>query len=70
MRGGLGKVNVVFQAADVVSSENLVVERGVFRDVELNTLKVMGEGYYSVVWIKEESVWKIHCHTWSMPIKF
>lgn len=70
MRGGLGKVDVIFLAADVVSSENLVVERGVFRDVERTTLKVMGEGYYSVVWILENAVWKIHCHMWSMPVKF
>lgn len=70
MRGGLGKVNVIFQAADVVSAEQLVVERGIFRDLALNNLSVTGEGYYSVVWILEDSMWKVHCHTWSMPVKF
>ncbi|OAZ05480.1 YybH family protein [Flavobacterium succinicans] len=70
MKGGLGKVDVFFEAENRVISENLAFEHGVFKDVELSTQKVIGEGNYSVTWILENSVWKIQCHTWSMPVKF
>lgn len=70
MKGGLGKVDVIFEAEDLCISENLAFEFVVFKDVELSGEKVIGEGKYSVTWILENSVWKIHCHTWSMPIKY
>lgn len=70
MQGGLGKVDVFFEAENRVVSESLAFEHGVFKDVALSTQKVIGEGYYSVTWILENSVWKIQCHTWSMPVKF
>lgn len=70
MKGGLGKVDVIFEAENLTISENLAFEYGIFKDVELSNQKVIGEGKYSVTWILENSVWKIQCHTWSMPVKF
>lgn len=70
MKGGLGKVDVFFEADSLITSENLAFEFGIFKDVELTTQKVIGEGKYSITWILENSVWKIQCHTWSMPVKF
>lgn len=69
MKGGLGKVDVIFEAESLIVSENLAFEFGVFKDVELSGQKVIGEGKYSVTWILENSVWKIQCHNWSMPVK-
>lgn len=69
MKGGLGKVDVVFEAENLIVSENLSFEFGVFKDIELNSQKVIGEGKYSVTWVLENSVWKVQCHTWSMPVK-
>jgi ketosteroid isomerase-like protein len=66
MKGGLGKVDVIFKAENSIISENLAFEFGVFKDIELVSQKVIGEGKYSVTWILENSVWKIHCHAWSM----
>jgi len=70
MKGGIGKVDVVFEAENLEVSENLAFEFGVFKDVELSSQKIIGEGKYTVTWILENSVWKILCHTWSIPIKF
>jgi ketosteroid isomerase-like protein len=70
MKGGLGKVDVIFEAQNLIVSENLAFEFGVFKDVELSSQKVLAEGKYSVTWIFEKFVWKIQCHTWSMPVKF
>lgn len=70
MSGGLGKVDVIFEAEKLIISENLAFEFGLFKDVELSSQKVIGKGKYSVTWILDNSVWKIQCHTWSMPIKF
>jgi ketosteroid isomerase-like protein len=70
MKGGLGKVDVIFEAETLIVSENLAFEFGVFKDIELLSQKVIGEGKYSITWVLENSVWKIQCHTWSMPIKF
>lgn len=69
MKGGLGKVDVVFEVEKLVVNENLVFEFGVFKDVELSSPKVIGEGKYSVTWILENAIWKVLCHTWSMPVK-
>ena len=70
MKGGLGKVDVIFEAENLIVSENLAFEFGIFKDIELLSQKVIGEGKYSVTWVLENSVWKIQCHTWSMPVKF
>ena len=69
VKGGLGKVDVIFEAESLFVCKNLAFEFGVFKDIELSSKKVIGEGKYSVTWILENSVWKVHCHTWSMPIK-
>ncbi|MFY7810168.1 MAG: nuclear transport factor 2 family protein [Flavobacterium sp.] len=69
MKGGLGKVDVIFIANEVQISGNLAFEFGVFQDQELETNKITGEGKYAVTWILENLVWKIKCHSWSMPIK-
>ncbi len=69
MRGGLGKVNVVFQAESLMVSGNLAVEIGKFKDVEWSGGRVIAEGQYTVTWILINSVWKVHCHSWSMPVK-
>jgi ketosteroid isomerase-like protein len=70
MKGGFGKVEVLFIAKEVQISGNLAFEYGVFQDKELETHIITGEGKYAVTWILENSVWKILCHTWSLPIKF
>lgn len=69
MKGGLGKVDVVFEPENLVVSETLAFEFGVFKDVELSTQKVTGVGKYAVTWSLENTAWKIKCHTWSMPTK-
>lgn len=69
MKGGLGKVDVFFEPENLTISDNLAFEFGVFKDIELSSQKVIGEGNYSVTWILENSVWKILCHNWSMPVK-
>ncbi|MEL7120245.1 MAG: hypothetical protein AAFO07_12415, partial [Bacteroidota bacterium] len=53
----------------IALAENLAFEFGVFKDVERKTQKIVGQGNYSITWILENEVWKILCHTWSMPIK-
>lgn len=70
MKGGLGKVDVIFEAENIIVSENLAFEFGIFKDVALSSQKVTGEGNYSVTWILENSVWKVQCHSWSMPVTF
>ncbi|MDN4011676.1 NAD(P)-binding domain-containing protein [Chryseobacterium gambrini] len=69
MKGGLGKVAVIFEPESMIISENLAFEYGIFKDVNLSDEKVLGSGTYSVTWILEDLVWKIHCHSWSMPVK-
>lgn len=69
MKGGLGKVDVFFEANSLELSGNLAFEYGVFKDVEPESGKVMGEGKYSVTWILENTCWKILCHSWEMPVK-
>ena len=67
MRGGLGKVDVFFEPESLTVSQNLAFEYGVFKDVTIDTKKVVGKGKYSVTWILENKVWRVLCHTWSMP---
>lgn len=69
MKGGLGKVAVIFEPESIIISENLAFEYGIFKDADLSEGKVLGKGTYSVTWILEDSFWKIHCHSWSMPVK-
>ena len=69
MKGGLGKVDVIFEAESLITNENLAFEYGIFKDVELKTNKILGKGKYSVTWILENEEWKVLCHTWSMPNK-
>jgi ketosteroid isomerase-like protein len=69
MKGGLGKVDVIFEAQNLFISDKLAFEFGIFKDVELTSLKELSVGKYSVTWILEQSVWKIQCHSWSMPVK-
>ena len=69
MKGGLGKVAVLFEPTTLVMSEKLAYEQGVFKDVDLLTKKTLGQGTYAVTWILEDGLWKIQCHTWSMPSK-
>lgn len=69
MKGGLGKVDVVFHAESLLVSGNLAFETGTFKDVEWSGEKIIAEGQYTVTWILVNSVWKVHCHAWSMPVK-
>ncbi|WP_219007202.1 nuclear transport factor 2 family protein [Aquimarina litoralis] len=69
MRGGLGKVDVIFERDSLIINEKLAFEYGTFKDVELKTVKILGKGKYSVTWILENEQWKVLCHTWSMPYK-
>lgn len=68
-RGGLGKVNVIFGANELLVGDTVAFEAGVFRDVDRNTEAVIASGSYSVTWVAEDGEWKIKCHTWSMPVK-
>lgn len=70
MKDGLGKVDVIFEPEELMISETLAFEYGIFTDVELSDGKVLGKGQYSVTWVWENSMWKIKCHTWSMPLKY
>ncbi|MCX6317642.1 MAG: nuclear transport factor 2 family protein [Bacteroidetes bacterium] len=67
MKGGLGKVDVLFEREQLIISENLAFEYGRFRDMERSGDTVLGEGTYGVTWIWEDNEWKIQSHTWSMP---
>ena len=69
MKGGLGKVDVIFEAQNLIVSKDLAFEFGIFKDVELSSHKVSAEGKYSVTWILENSIWKVQCHSWSLPVK-
>lgn len=41
----------------------------IFKDIERSGDKILGQGKYFVSWVLDNSVWKIMCHTWSMPEK-
>ncbi len=69
MKGGLGKVDVIFEVENKVISGNLAFESGFFKDIEFSGKKIIGEGKYAVTWILENDIWKVKCHTWSMPVK-
>lgn len=69
MKGGLGKVDVVFEAEEVIIDGKIAFEYGIFKDVELLDGKIIGQGSYSVTWILVNDIWKVMAHTWSMPIK-
>jgi len=68
MKGGFGKVDVVFEPEDLIIREGIAFESGTFKDVSILDQKVLGAGKYSVTWLFENAVWKVHCHTWSMPV--
>lgn len=69
MKGGLGKVDVIFQPKEQIINDEMAFEYGDFSDQEINSNKILGTGKYSVTWILEDEVWKILCHTWEMPSK-
>ena len=69
MKGGLGKVDVIFDPENLILNENLAFEYGIFKDIKLSNHQVLGKGKYSITWVLENSTWKILCHTWSMPEK-
>lgn len=48
MKGGLGKVDVIFEVENLIISENLAFEFGIFKDIESLSKKIIGEGKYSV----------------------
>jgi len=69
MKGGLGKVDVIFEPEELMISETLAFEYGIFKDLEISGQKILGQGTYAVTWHLENAQWKILCHTWSMPFK-
>ncbi|RLJ30860.1 hypothetical protein CLU97_0256 [Chryseobacterium sp. 7] len=69
MKSGLGKVDVIFEPEDLIVQHNLAFEYGIFKDQQITDHKILGIGKYSVTWILEDSIWRILCHTWSMPEK-
>lgn len=69
MKGGLGKVDVIFEPENLIIDGKLAFESGIFKDVEFSGTKIIGKGEYSVTWSKEKDVWKVLCHVWSMPDK-
>ncbi|MCU0328629.1 MAG: nuclear transport factor 2 family protein [Chitinophagales bacterium] len=70
MRGGLGKVDVIFEPEYIKVNDNITFEYGIFKDVSIEDRKVTGEGKYSVTWVLDAVDWKVLCHTWEMPIKY
>ncbi len=69
MKNGLGKVDVLFQVEKLIVNENLAFEFGTFKDRDISSKKITGKGIYTVTWVLEKHIWKIQCHTWSIPIK-
>jgi ketosteroid isomerase-like protein len=69
MKGGFGKVDVTFIPNEVIINPEIIFEQGIFQDKEWGTSTVTGFGNYSLTWTLEQNLWKIKCHTWSMPIK-
>ncbi len=69
MKGGLGKVAVIFQPKEQIINGEMAFEYGDFSDREMNSDQILGKGKYSVTWILVDEVWKILCHTWEMPVK-
>lgn len=69
MKGGLGKVDVIFEPENFFIENPLAFEYGIFKDIALESEKILGTGQYSVTWIVENSSWKILCHTWTIPEK-
>lgn len=63
---GIGKVDVIFETEDIYTANNLAFEYGIFRDLELNSEKIIGIGKYAITWISKDDQWKILCHTWSL----
>ena len=66
MQGGLGKLDVFFTPESQIVASHLAFEYGTFKDVELDTQIVVGQGKYTVTWTYEGGGWKILSHTWSM----
>lgn len=69
MKGGMGKVQVVFIANPLIMSEQLAFEYGIFKDVRRDNQQVIGQGTYAITWVLDKGSWKIKCHTWSMPLR-
>lgn len=69
MKGGLGKVDVVFEKDFWETDENIIFEHGTFKDVELASQQVIGIGNYAVLWVLSGANWRIINHTWTMPNK-
>lgn len=65
MRGGMSKMDVVFEEESLTIGISLAFEVGIFKDLEPGTQNLIGSGNYSVTWILVEKEWKILCHTWS-----
>lgn len=69
MKGGMGKVDVLFEPDNLIVGEKLAFENGTFKDITTDTNELVGLGNYSITWILDETTWKILCHTWSLPNK-
>lgn len=68
MENGLGKVQVIFEPSSLILADKLAFEFGVFKDIALDSEKIIGKGSYAVTWILERESWKVLSHSWSMPI--
>lgn len=62
---GMEIVDVKFFATEMIYSNDLMYERGIFKDYDKQTGKEVGKGDYFVVWYKEKNQYKIKLHTWS-----
>jgi len=51
MKGGPGKVDVIFIPNAQQVSDTFAFESGVFQDVELASQKISGEGHYAATWV-------------------
>lgn len=65
MRGGLGKVDVVFEPLHQTIGETLSFEHGIFKDLKRGSSELIGQGHYTVTWVLIHGEWKILCHHWT-----
>ena len=62
---GIKKVNVKFIPKEIINGDDLIYERGIFKDFDKKTDKEIGHGDYFILWKKDGDGYKIKLHTWS-----
>ncbi len=62
---GMEKVNVEFTPTETIQGNDLMYERGIFKDYDKKSGQEIGKGDYFVLWKKDNNKYKIKLHTWS-----